>query len=153
EHRMRLLDVEFVEVHGGSFVLTVVREDNPAPTQPSIQKALEDETRAGLREIGTYERFALRVQENAATLRSLLADLSAKGRRVYALGAPVKGNTLLNYARVGPDLVQCATEVNQFKIGRLTPGTHIPIVHESQLDRPPDYYLILSWNFLDYFIG
>jgi len=49
--------------------------------------------------------------------------------------------------------VQCATEVNQFKIGRLTPGTHIPIVHESEVARQPDYYLILSWNFLDYLIG
>jgi SAM-dependent methyltransferase len=153
EHRMRLLDVDFLEVHGGSFVLYVVREDNPLPSQPSIQNALAAEQGAGLHDLETYEKFAQRVDENAATLRSLLTDLRDKGRRVYALGAPVKGNTLLNYAKVGPDLVQCATEVNEFKIGRLTPGTHIPIVHEKQLDRPPDYYLILSWNFLDYLIG
>lgn len=153
EHRMRLLDVEFLEVHGGSFVLYVGREGHSLATQSSIERALADEERAGLHDLETYRRFAKRVEENATALRTLLTDLRAKGKRVYALGAPVKGNTLLNYARVGPDLVQCATEVNQFKIGRLTPGTHIPIVHESEVDKPPDYYLILSWNFLDYLIG
>lgn len=153
EHHMRLLDVEFIEVHGGSFVLSVVRENNPLPTKPSIQEALEAEKNAGLQKMETYRQFTSRVEKNAVALRSLLTDLKAKGKRVYALGAPVKGNTLLNYARIGPDLVQCATEVNAFKIGRLTPGSHIPIVHESQIDQQPDYYLILSWNFLDYLIG
>jgi hypothetical protein len=56
----------------------------------------------------------------------------------------------LNFAGIGPDLVECATEVNQFKIGRLTPGTHIPIVNETTLSETPDYYLVLSWNFLDF---
>jgi hypothetical protein len=58
---------------------------------------------------------------------------------------------LLNYCQIGPELVTLATEVNEFKIGRLTPGTHIPIVDERQLIKPPDYYLLLSWNFLDFF--
>jgi hypothetical protein len=70
---------------------------------------------------------------------------------VYALGAPLKGSTLLNYCGIGPDLVELATEVNQFKIGKLTPGTHIPIVEENSLLVQPDYYLLLSWNFLDFF--
>lgn len=153
EHRMRLLDVTFVDVHGGSFVLYVGRDAHPTPTRPSIKAALAGEEQAGLRKLETYLSFTKRVERNAEALRSLLTDLKAKGKRVYALGAPVKGNTLLNYARIGADLVQCATEVNQFKIGRLTPGTHIPIVHESEIDQPPDYYLILSWNFLDYLIG
>jgi len=81
----------------------------------------------------------------------LLGDLKKQKKSVYALGAPLKGSTLLNYYGIGPDLVELATEVNQFKIGKLTPGTHIPIVEESSLSRQPDYYLLLSWNFLDFF--
>ena len=153
EHRMRLLDVEFLEVHGGSFVLYVGREKHPMPTRPSIKQALLEEEKHGLHDIDTYRRFAVRARDNAAALRKLLTDLKEKGKRVFALGAPVKGNTLLNYARITPDLVDCATEVNQFKIGRLTPGTHIPIVHEKDVKQPPDYYLILSWNFLEYLIA
>jgi len=99
---MRLLDVEFVEVHGGSFVLSVGREANPIETHPSIQKALDVEEQAGLHSIDTYYSFTRRVEQNATALRSLLTDLKAKGKCVYALGAPVKGNTLLNYACIGP---------------------------------------------------
>jgi hypothetical protein len=62
----------------------------------------------------------------------------------------VKGSTLLNYRGIGPDLVQAATEVNEFKIGRVTPGTHIPVIDERKLDKQPDYYLVLAWNFVDY---
>ncbi|RYE30593.1 MAG: hypothetical protein EOP48_31885, partial [Sphingobacteriales bacterium] len=65
--------------------------------------------------------------------------------------APLKGSTLLNYCNIGPELVELATEVNQFKIGKLTPGTHIPIVEEKSLVNQPDYYLLLSWNFLEFF--
>ena len=82
----------------------------------------------------------------------ILRALRAEGRRIYALGAPLKGSTLLNYCNIGPDLVELATEVNRFKIGRFTPGTHLPIVYEESLTRQPDYYLVLSWNFLDYFV-
>ena len=60
--------------------------------------------------------------------------------------------TLLNYCGIGPDLVELATEINRFKIGKYTPGTHIPIVSEESIEEPPDYYLVLAWNFLDFFI-
>ena len=52
---------------------------------------------------------------------------------------------------LGPELIELATEVNQFKIDRLTPGTHIPIKDENQISKEPDYYLLLAWNYLDFF--
>ena len=152
-HGMRLLDVEFMDIHGGSFILYTGLDENPIPTGESIQKAIETEVQAGLQSIETYTAFAARVEKNAKDMLALLTELNQEGKRVYALGAPVKGNTLLNYFKIGPDLVECATEVNQFKIGLLTPGTHIPIVDEQELSEQPDYYLILSWNFLDFLVG
>jgi 2-polyprenyl-3-methyl-5-hydroxy-6-metoxy-1,4-benzoquinol methylase len=152
-HGMRLLDVEFMDIHGGSFILYTGLEENPIPTGDSIQQSLDAEIQAGLQSIETYTAFAARVEKNAKDMLALLTQLKQEGKRVYALGAPVKGNTLLNYFKIGPDLVECATEVNQFKIGLLTPGTHIPIVDERQLAEQPDYYLILSWNFLDYLVS
>ena len=104
-------------------------------------------------DLATYRAFAERVRSNAEALRKVLTGLKADGKRVFALGAPVKGNTLLNYARITSELIEKVTEVNQFKIGRMTPGTHIPIVDERMAGDPPDYYLVLSWNFLDYFIS
>ena len=152
DYGLRMLDVEHYDVHGGSFVLWVGRQDSPYSTQDSIQQTIHAERAAGLQKLETYHAFTKRVEKNRDELVALLRDLRAKGKSVYALGAPLKGSTLLNYCHIGPDLVELATEVNRFKIGRFTPGTHIPIVYEESLTRQPDYYLVLSWNLLDFFV-
>lgn len=151
EHGLRMLDVEFSDIHGGSFVLYVGRKTNPRTTAASIAQALEAERLAGLFSMETYRAFAGQVDQNRRDLLEILRRLKDVGRSVYALGAPAKGSTILNYAEVGPDLVEVAVEVNDFKIGRLTPGTHIPIIDERRLETRPDYYLVLAWNFLAHF--
>ncbi len=149
---MRLLDVDFCDVHGGSFVLYVGLESSPYPTSPRIEEAVESEKAAGLQSLETYKEFTRKVEKNRSDLVALLKRLKEEGKRVYALGAPLKGSTLLNYCQIGPSLVECASEVNEFKIGKFTPGTHIPIVNEKELSEHPDYYLLLSWNFADFFV-
>jgi C-methyltransferase C-terminal domain/Putative zinc binding domain/Methyltransferase domain len=151
EHGMKLLDVDYYDVHGGSFVLGVALESSHHSVSPSVEHAVRAEEQAGLNNIETYLRFTKQVEQNRTDLKNLLKDINDQGKTVYALGAPLKGSTLLNYCSIGPDLVKVATEVNQFKIGKLTPGTHIPIVHEETVLKHPDYYLLLSWNFLDFF--
>lgn len=153
QHGLRIQDVEFSPIHGGSFILFVVREENPRPTTAAVAAAIEAERAAGLYEIQTYHDFAKRIEHNMAELKALLQELKAAGKIVYALGAPLKGSTTLNYAGIGPELVELVTEVNQFKVGRVTPGTHIPVVDERSLGRVPDYYLVLAWNFLDFLVG
>lgn len=152
KYGLKMLDVDFYDVHGGSFVLYVGREDGPHQTSASIEKALQTEKNAGLLDLETYHAFGRRVAQNRDALVALLTNLRGEGKKIYALGAPLKGSTLLNYCGIGTDLVEMATEVNRFKIGRFTPGTHIPIVYEESVERQPDYYLVLSWNFLDFFV-
>ena len=153
QHGLRIQDVEFSPIHGGSFILFVVRDENPKPTTAAVATAIEAERAAGLYDLATYTAFASRVEANMAALKTLLGELKAAGKTVYALGAPVKGSTVLNYADIGRDLVELVTEVNQLKVGRVTPGTHIPVVDERSLGRVPDYYLVLAWNFLDFLVG
>jgi SAM-dependent methyltransferase len=151
-HGMVLFDVEFTEIHGGSFIVYAALKESNRPVSPNVDEAIKKEIANGFHKLETYKAFALRVKENTTQLRHLLTQLRDQGKTVVALGAPVKGNTLLTYAGIDKTLIKCVTEVNKFKIGRLTPGTHIPIIHESELKTPPDYFLILSWNFLDFFI-
>jgi 2-polyprenyl-3-methyl-5-hydroxy-6-metoxy-1,4-benzoquinol methylase len=153
QHGLRIQDVEFSAIHGGSFILYVVREENLRPTSDAVAAAIEAERAAGLYDRATYTAFANRVETNMARLKALLIELKAAGKTVYALGAPVKGSTVLNYAGIGPELIELVTEVNQLKVGRVTPGTHIPVVDERALERVPDYYLVLAWNFLDFLVG
>lgn len=152
EHGLAIRDVEFSPIHGGSFILYVYREENPINESPAVAEAIAAEKEAGLFEWKTYEDFAGRVRRNMADLRALLERLKAEGKTVYGLGAPVKGSTVLNYADIGPDLVQMVTEVNEFKIGRVTPGTHIPVIDENGGHAEPDYYLVLCWNFMDFLL-
>lgn len=152
-HGLRIFDVEFSAIHGGSFILYVVRKESTCETTPAVAEAIEAERAAGLYQLETYRAFARRVEHNMSELKALLEALKAAGKTVYALGAPVKGSTVLNYAGIGPELVALATEVNPLKVGRVTPGTHIPVVDERSLTDVPDYYLVLAWNFLDYLVG
>jgi len=149
---LRMIDVDFYDIHGGSFVLYVAKNESRYQTSARVEAAIEAEFNAGLSEIETYRQFSRRVEFNRTILQGTLRDLVLQGKKIYALGAPLKGSTLLNYCDIGPDLVTLATEVNPFKIGRFTPGTHIPIVYENSLTEHPDLYLVLSWNFLDFFV-
>ena len=81
-------------------------------------------------------------------MRTLLNELRAAGKRVVGISAPAKGNTILNYCKIGPELVQYMTEKSVIKRGSFTPGMHIPIVgDEKLLEDKPDYGIIFAWNF------
>jgi hypothetical protein len=152
QHGLRMLDVDFYPVHGGSFVLYVSKEESKYETTNKIVEAIAIEKDVGLQDLQTYINFRKRVEKNRDDLLILLKKLVDEHQRIYALGAPLKGSTLLNYCNIGTDLIKCATEINRFKIGRYIPGTQIPIVFEESIETQPDYYLVLSWNFTDFFI-
>ena len=150
EHDMKIIDVEQSEIHGGSFILYVAKNASKRPVSDNVAKTIDEEVSAGINDMRSYTEFEQRVRENAIEVKAFLEKVVAEGKTIYALGAPVKGSTFLNYAGIGADLVSCAVEVNEFKIGRLVPGTNIPVVDESTLDEQPDYYLVLAWNFIDF---
>ena len=112
-----------------------------------LEPFLARERALGLERAETYHAFARRVAANRTALRALLERLRADKKRIAAYGAPAKGNTLLNYCRIGVDLVEYTVDRNPLKVGNHTPGTHLPIRPAAFLaeDRP-DYTLILPWN-------
>jgi hypothetical protein len=90
------------------------------------------------------------VNKNKRELMWLLHSLKHQGKRVVAVSAPAKGMTLLNYCRIDGDLLDFVTEKSRLKIGRFTPGAHIPVVSDEELlAQQPDYALLLAWNFAD----
>ena len=83
----------------------------------------------------------------------MLASLRADGSRIHIYGASTKGNTILQFADIGGDLIDCAADRNPDKWGSETIGTHIPIISEEESRAlRPDYYLVLPWHFLDEFL-
>ena len=95
-------------------------------------------------------RFAARAQKIKKDLHQTLATFAREGTRVAGYGAPAKGNTLLGFLEIGPELLPYIVDRSPLKQGLYTPGTHIPVVAPERLlaDRP-DYVLLLAWNFVD----
>jgi SAM-dependent methyltransferase len=149
---MEVFDVGRNSIHGGSLVIHVRKGIAGAPSK-SVDALLAHETQRGVYALDTYRYFAVQVRRIRDELLAILGDLRAKGKRIAAYGAPAKGNTMLNYCRIGPDLVEYAVEKNPLKAGLFTPGMHIPVISEEDAwQNHPDYYLILPWNFLDEFL-
>jgi hypothetical protein len=108
----------------------------------------EDERRRGMTDIESFQRLATRVDENRRDLLDLLTGLHDDGCRLAAYGAPAKGNTLLNYCGIGADLVPYTVDKNEMKVGRFTPGMHLPVRPVTAIaEDQPDFVLILAWNY------
>jgi hypothetical protein len=104
----------------------------------------------GLTTHSRYREFARDVEHNRRALVTLLESLRDQGQRVVGYGAPAKGNTLLNYCGIGTELLPFTVDQNPWKVGRYTPGMHIPVKSVDALHEfTPDYVLILAWNFAD----
>lgn len=157
DHGLELVDAERVPFGAsGPAVRVVFRPRAGAPARTPRAAALFAEEEAwGLRSAAPYAAFAERVRRVGTDLRALLDGLRAKGARLGAYGAPAKGNTLLNAFGIGPDrITEGVAESNALKVGKLTPGSHLPIVSEEEfLRRRPDYALLLTWNYLDFFLA
>ena len=147
---LAILDVQRLPVHGGSLRVLARASDGGPEHGPRVAELLRDERERGLERIETFAAFAERVAANRQALLALLRGLSGDGKRVAAYGAPAKGNTLLNYCGIGTDLVEYTVDRNPLKVGRYTPGMHLPIrpVETLREDRP-DHALILPWNLAD----
>jgi hypothetical protein len=115
-----------------------------------VQAQVDEEKDQGLADLGFYRSFADKVAGNRQVLVELLCDLRDRGKRLAGYGAPAKGNTLLNYCGIDSNLLPFVVDKNPLKVGRFTPGTHIPVLPVNAIDqREPDYLLILAWNFAE----
>jgi hypothetical protein len=108
-------------------------------------RAAEDAAKCN--EFRTYLDFANRIEEMKVENLSFLQGAKGQGKKIYGMGAPVKGNTLLNYFGIGTELLDVLVEKNELRKGLFSPGQHIPIVLENELAQPPDIYYVLAWNF------
>lgn len=144
---LTIVDVQELPTHGGSLRVFAQRTDAGAAPQPAVAELLAREEQAGIRTAGFYTAFqdvAVRVKQD---LLRFLLDCRAQGLSVAAYGAAAKGNTLLNFAGVRPDLLSFVVDRNPAKAGRFMPGSHIPIRDEEALRAAqPDRVLLLPWN-------
>jgi SAM-dependent methyltransferase len=148
---MEIFDVQrFENIHGGTMRYYVKKSKARHKITENVEKYVALELSEGLDRFQTYSDFSRRVGDLKSKLMKILKDVKADGKKIVGYGAAAKGNILLNYFRIGTDLLDYIVDKAPSKQGLYTPGTHIPIYKvERLLQDSPDYVLILPWNFSD----
>ncbi len=143
-----VFDVEEHPTHGGSLRVFAQRADSGAHAITArVADMLARESGAGMTTPGYYRGFQCRADRIKNAFLAFLIDAKNSGKKVAAYGSAAKGNTLLNYAGVRPDLLPWVSDRNPAKQGKYLPGSRIPIVDETRLRAErPEYVLILPWN-------
>lgn len=144
---LRVFNVEELPTHGGSLRVYGCHIDDARSTASAVENMLAEEKRRGLQAEATYKNFQIRADKIKDDLLAFLVEQKRAGKKVAAYGAAAKGNTLLNYAGVKPDLLPFVCDAAAAKQGKFMPGSHIPILSPAALPgQRPDYLVILPWN-------
>ena len=149
---LKLVDVVMNNINGGSFAVTATKAANKniKPNSAVIDWLLDQEDRMGLSTPRPYRDCEERVFRHRDDLSRLIKSLVADGKKVYGYGASTKGNVVLQFCGLTANEIPAIAEVNEEKFGRVTPGTHIPIISEKEARAAkPDYFLVLPWHFKD----
>ena len=144
---LRIWDVEELPTHGGSLRVFGCHSSASIATTDRVAAMLQREEQFGLTTLATYLAFQERADRVKDDFLTFLIEQKRAGRKVAAYGAAAKGNTLLNYGGVRPDLLPYVCDAAASKQGKFMPGSHIPIYAPQALwESRPDYVVILPWN-------
>ena len=147
---LKIYDVEELSTHGGSLRVYGCYVDSAQQVGEAVARLLEEEKQRGLLRLETYTGLQARAEKVKNDFLAFLLEQKRAGKKVAAYGAAAKGNTLLNFAGVKPDLLPFVCDAAPSKQDKFLPGTHIPIRHPDALAAVcPDFVVILPWNIAD----
>ena len=148
---LEVKSVEFNDVNGGSFSVSVGHKNSLHPVDPTVNEILSKEAKINL--LDEFREFKSRVEKSKSATLELLNKIQGEGKKIFGLGASTKGNVLLQYYGIDSNLIECIGDVNPNKYGSETPGTSIPIISEDRaLEGNADYYIVLPWHFKEFFL-
>ncbi|MCZ4078924.1 class I SAM-dependent methyltransferase [Rhodococcus sp. H36-A4] len=144
---LAVVDVELLDTHGGSIRVWARPDAARGIPTPRVAEVLKQEESAGLHDVGGYAALEPRARAVRQEILQFLLECRTENKTVVGYGAPGKGNTLLNYCGIRPDLLEYTVDRNPYKHGRFTPGTRIPILDPRMIRKDrPDVVLALPWN-------
>lgn len=144
-----IFNVENLPTHGGSNRIYAKKtSNNSIKIDKSVKENIQKELDFEMDKMTAYENFAERVKKSKDDLISLLTDIKRQGKKIISYGATYKSTTIFNYCRIGTDLIDYITDTTPNKQGKLSPGTHIPIISpEEGFNDSVDYAFLGAWNF------
>jgi len=149
KYDLEVFDIEKQDVHGGTMRYYIGHRGAHDRVRYRVTSVFEQEKKVN---IDYLLDFAEKVKQHKKDLNDLLKRIKQKGKKIFGLSAPAKGNTLLNYCHINGDVLEYITEINPLKVGRYSPGAHVPVIHENAASGC-DYALLLAWNWKDQIIA
>jgi len=148
---LKIVDVEFNEVNGGSFSIVAAKRSSPFVEKTAfMEKILRKEDNMGFGTLKPYEEFKRSIFKHRDQLRQLIEKIKSDNQLVLGYGASTKGNVILQFCDFTEKDIPFIAEINEDKFGCVTPGTGIPIISEAEARAlNPDYFLVLPWHFRD----
>ena len=119
-------------------------------TDWSVIKMIDEENNFGLYQKNTYDQFMNRVRDLKFSVLAHLSKIRLDGGNIIGIGSATKGNTFLNYCGLDSDIISYITDSSPLKIGKLTPGSHIPIISDGDIGSDITHALVLPWNIAGY---
>ncbi|MEW6481513.1 MAG: class I SAM-dependent methyltransferase [bacterium] len=150
----KIIDVEFNDVNGGSFSITVAKPNSSYKECTSrVDEILSNEENIGLNTLKPYQEFKQRTFKHRDKLRQFIKKIKANNKLMLGYGASTKGNVILQFCNITEEDIPFMAEVNEDKFGCFTPGTNIPIISEKKAKKmKPDYFLVMPWHFKKNFL-
>lgn len=145
-HGLSIFDAYLSPIHGGTMMAFVGHTGKREKTK-RLEALYEQEDREKANRFETYISFAKRIEKMKKDNLAYLDSKKKEGKTIFGFGAPVKGNSLLNYFGIGKNYLDCLVEKNELRRGLYAPGSHLPVIIEKELKELPDVYYVLAWNF------
>ena len=150
KHDMEIFKAQHVDTHGGSIRVFIQKKGGSITVEESVNEFLEKEKTFGLDKLETYESFAKEVYNIKDTIKRYIKKIKSENKTIVGYGAPAKATTLLNFCEIKKGEIDYIIDDNPLKQGLIIPGVRIPIKSREYLEKsPPDYILILAWNFAE----
>jgi 2-polyprenyl-3-methyl-5-hydroxy-6-metoxy-1,4-benzoquinol methylase len=146
QYDLEMFDSYLAPIHGGQMIGHVCHKGNRKQSK-RLQRLFIEEEYSKCNEINTYKNFFDQIKKMKSDNLDFLENNMKLGKKIYGMGAPVKGNTLLNYFGIGTNYIDCLLEKNELRKGLFSPGMHIPIEMETKETLIADVYYVLAWNF------
>ena len=154
-HKLKIIDIEFNQINGGSFALDVTKKESTLKeSKRIINWVLEKEKIFKSNNFKTIKNFYFNCQKHKFLLKKLISNLIKDKKTIFGYGASTKGNVILQYCNLTKKNISYIAEVNKSKFSKYTPGTNIKIISEKEAKlKKPDYFLVLPWHFRDNIIN
>ena len=145
-HNLEIFDAFLSDIHGGQMIAFISHKNTFEKSQRLLD-LLNEEKKKKSNDINSYLKFADQAKKLKEKNLNFIEGALKERKKIFGLGAPVKGNTLINYFGITKDMVSKLLEINPLRKNLFAPGSHIPIIMENEEYEIPDIYYVLAWNF------